>query len=195
MAPCKVTLTSKLERAPVNKAVVARVAKTNAAYQALTPEVQAAIRESLFVTGGYAVRTTSDGVYSNHSVGYAIDVNEHQSTKQNHHFQNMDSIDGKMLSRAIKAQKDSDKKTQLQLIQSNWSALRAWLFGVTVRDEREEKDKRIVGMIPLHEEALKMFLDTGWVWGGNWKDEKDYMHFEDPDALKHVTLAKGKTTP
>jgi hypothetical protein len=105
----------------------------------------------------------------------------------------MDSIDGKMLSKAIKAQKDSNKKLQLQLIQSNWQSLRAWLFGVTVRDEREEKDKRIVGMIPLHEDVLKMFLDTGWKWGGDWRHEKDYMHFEDPDALKHVTQAKGKT--
>jgi hypothetical protein len=269
----------------VNKAVVARVAQTNAKYEALIadkPEKKEEIRESLFVTGGYAVRTTSDGVYSNHSVGYAIDVNAHESTKQNHHFQSadmplltklvepvvktdpafsqfdierntglrqlqashvfnvrfpaylanlldlgkdaqdldqylyaeknvvyyadyfrnlrekkarelMDSIDGKMLSKAIKAQKDSNKKLQLQLIQSNWQSLRAWLFGVTVRDEREEKDKRIVGMIPLHEDVLKMFLDTGWKWGGDWRHEKDYMHFEDPDALKHVTQAKGKT--
>ena len=240
----------------VNKAVVARVAQTDKAYQALIaqhPEKKAEIAESLFVTGGYAVRTTSEGKYSNHSVGYAIDVNAHQSTKQNHHFEQadmplleklvqpvvqtdpafarfdikgetgmpalqasqvfnvrfpaylahlldlgkdaqdldqylyaeedikpyagyfrglrekkarelMDSIDGKMLSKAIKAQKDSEKKTQLQLIQSNWQALRAWLFGVTVRDEREEKDKRIVGMIPLREDVLQMFLDTGWVW-------------------------------
>jgi hypothetical protein len=270
----------------IHKAVAPRVADTNKKYEELIakqPEKQAEIRDSLFVTGGYAVRTTRDGKYSNHSVGYAIDVNAHESTKQNHHFQTsemplltrlvqpviqtdpafsnfdirddkgqrqlqasqvfnerfpaylanlldrgtdaqeldqylfaeknmhrdytgyfrelrekkarelMDSIDSKMLSNAIKAQKDPDKKARLQLIQSNWGALRAWLFGVTVRDEREKNDKRIVGMIPLHADVLRMFLDTGWKWGGDWKDEKDYMHFEDEDALKQVTLAKGKT--
>jgi D-alanyl-D-alanine dipeptidase len=266
----------------VNKAVVARVGETNKLYEALRPPEQQVIRDSLFVTGGYAVRTTRDGQYSNHSVGYAIDVNYHESTKQNHHFEKkemplltrlvqpvvqtdpafsrfditdetglrqlqasqvfnerfpaylanlldlgtdakdfeqylnaeknvgyyadyfrnlreqkarelFDRIDSKMLSKAIKSQKDPDKKTQLQLIQSNWGALRAWLFGVTVRDEREKKDKRIVGMIPLREDVLRMFLNTGWKWGGDWDQEKDYMHFEDPDALKHVTLPKGKT--
>jgi hypothetical protein len=268
----------------VHKAVAPRVADTNKKYEELIakqPEKQVAIRDSLFVTGGYAVRTTRDGKYSNHSVGYAIDVNAHESTKQNHHFQKsemglledlvqpvvktdpafanflikddtglrqlqasqvfnerfpaylanlldlgtdaqeldqylyaeknighyaeyfrglrekkarelMDCIDSKMLSKAIQAQKDPMKKTQLQLIQSNWGALRAWLFGVTVRDEQEKRDKRIVGMIPLHEDVLKMFLDTGWDWGGDWKGEKDYMHFEDRQALAQVQLQSGK---
>jgi hypothetical protein len=266
----------------VHKAVVPRVAQTNALYEALDGATKQAIRNSLFVTGGYAVRTTSEGKYSNHSVGYAIDVNAHESTKQNHHFEQNDTallttlvepvvrtdpafarfeimketglrqlqasqvfnerfpaflaslldlgadaqeldqylfaeknvgyyaeyfrglreqkarelfdrIDDKMLSKAIKAQKDPMKKARLQLIQSNWPALRAWLFGATVRDKQENQDKRIVGMIPLREDVLKMFLDTGWKWGGDWESEKDYMHFDDTDALKQVTLAKGKT--
>ncbi len=63
---------------------------------------------------------------------------------------------------------------------------------MTVHDKQENRDKRIVGMIPLREDVLKMFRDTGWKWGG-WESEKDYMHFEDADALKQVTLAKGKT--
>jgi hypothetical protein len=100
----------------------------------------------------------------------------------------VDRIDTKMLSDAIKSQRDSLKKTQLQLIQANWQALRAWLFGVAVRDTREKKQKRIVGMIPLREDVLKMFLDTGWDWGGNWKSEKDYMHFEDHQAIAQVEL-------
>jgi hypothetical protein len=264
----------------VNQAVVARVAQTNALYEALPETTKQEVRESLFVTGGYAVRTTSDGEYSNHSVGYAIDVNYHESTKQNHHFEKkdmplltklvepvvrtdpafasfdiakdtglrqleasqvfnerfpaylanlldlgedakqldqyasfeksipayaayfralreqkaralFDGIDGKMLSKAIAAQKDAIKKTQLQLVQSNWAALRAWLFGVTVRDAQEKKDKRAVGMIPLRKDVLKMFLDTGWAWGGDWQKEKDYMHFEDRQALAQVQLASG----
>ena len=265
----------------VNKAVAQRVSDTNDLYEALKDPEKQAIRESLFVTGGYAVRTTRDGIYSNHSVGYAIDVNFHDSTKQNHHFSKkemplltdlvqpvvqtdpafanfdikdetglrqlqasqvfnerfpaylanlldqsedarlldqsltfeksitayagyfrnlreqkaralFDSIDGKMLSKAIAAQKDPDKKTQLRLIQSNWGALRAWLFGVTVRDAQEKKDKRIVGMIPLREDVLQMFLATGWGWGGDWNKEKDYMHFEDRQALDQVKLQSGK---
>jgi hypothetical protein len=75
----------------VNKAVVPRVEQTNALYEALPEATKAEIRESLFVTGGYAVRTTSQGGYSNHSVGFAIDVNYHESTKQNHHFEENDT--------------------------------------------------------------------------------------------------------
>ncbi len=51
----------------VHKAVVPRVAQTNALYEALDGATKQAIRDSLFVTGGYAVRTTSEGKYSNHS--------------------------------------------------------------------------------------------------------------------------------
>ncbi|WP_199351173.1 M15 family metallopeptidase [Haliangium ochraceum] len=97
-----------------------------------------------------------------------------------------------MLREAIAAQTDPDKKTQLQLILANWKALRAWLFGVTVRDKREKQDKRIVGMIPLHEDVLRLFLETGWDWGGDWRHEKDYMHFEDRQALAQVQLSGGK---
>jgi hypothetical protein len=75
----------------VSKAVVPRVEQTNALYEALPEATRAEIRESLFVTGGYAVRTTSQGGYSNHSVGFAIDVNYHESTKQNHHFEENDT--------------------------------------------------------------------------------------------------------
>lgn len=266
----------------VNEAVVPRVEQTNALYEALPEATKAEIRESLFVTGGYAVRTTSQGGYSNHSVGFAIDVNYHESTKQNHHFEEtdlgllknlvqpvvktdpafagfdimdekglrqlhaaqafnerfpaylanlldlgadakeldqylnleksiayyagyfrnlreqkarelLDGIDSSMLSKAVKAQKDATKKAQLQLIQSNWQVLRAWLFGVTVRDRQNKQDKRIVGMIPLREDVLKMFLDTGWDWGGNWESEKDYMHFEDRQAIARVQLESGRT--
>lgn len=263
----------------VNQAVAPRVERTNADYEALKDDVKQAIRESLFVTGGYAVRTTRDGTYSNHSVGFAIDVNYHDSTKQNHHFSKkemplltelvqpvvqtdpafaefdikrdagmrqleasqvfnerfpgylanlldlgddagqldqyltfeksiaayagyfrglreqkaralFDSIDETKLSEAIEAQEDSTKKKQLRLIQSNWAALRAWLFGVSVRDRQEEKDKRAVGMIPLHEDVLRLFLKNGWEWGGDWYDTKDYMHFEDREAFAEVQVRR-----
>ncbi|WP_199351165.1 M15 family metallopeptidase [Haliangium ochraceum] len=264
----------------VNQAVAPRVAQTNARYETLDEATKQEIGASLFMTGGYAVRTTRDGGYSNHSVGYAIDVNFHARTKQNHHFNSremplltklvepvvqtdpafatfairrdtgmdqlraaqvfnerfpaylanlldlgedaalleqslymeknlayyeayfrelrqqkarelFERVDGKMLREAIAAQTDPDKKAQLQLVLANWKALRAWLFGVTVRDKREKQDKRIVGMIPLHEDVLRLFLETGWDWGGDWRHEKDYMHFEDRQALAQVQLSGG----
>jgi hypothetical protein len=265
----------------INQAVVPRVEKTNALYEALAEDIKAAIRASLFVTGGYAVRTTTDGEYSNHSVGYAIDVNYHDDTKQNHHFQAddlvllrdlvepvvrtdpgfaafrimqdtglrqlqaahafnqrfpaflahlldldaaraeldqcldaernapyyteyfrslrdqkarelFDRVDARLLRKAIKTQTDGVKKTQLELIHANWTALHAWIFGVDVLDEREHTSKRIAGMIPLREDVLQMLLDTGWSWGGDWQAEKDYMHFEDTEALQQVKRDRRK---
>jgi hypothetical protein len=96
-----------------------------------------------------------------------------------------------MLSKAVKAQKDATKKAQLQLIESNWQALRAWLFGVNVKDRQEKREKRVTGMIPLREDVLTMFLDTGWDRGGNWREEKDYMHFEDRQAIAEVQFQRG----
>jgi hypothetical protein len=265
----------------IHQAVLPRVQETNALYEALAEGVKAAIRASLFVTGGYAVRTTTDGEYSNHSVGYAIDVNYHDDTKQNYHFQENDlsllrdlvepvvrtdpafaafrimqdtglqqlraahafnqrfpaflanllemgaaateldqclsaeksapfyadyfrslrdqkaralfaQIDARLLRRAVKEQTDDIRKAQLELVQANWTTLQAWIFGVDVHDERERQQKRLVGMIPLREDVLQMFLDTGWSWGGDWKAEKDYMHFEDTEALQQVKRDRNR---
>lgn len=270
----------------VNEVVKDRVANTNALYEALPAETKTEIGKSLFVTGGYAYRTTTQGEYSNHSVGYAIDVNYNLGTKQNFHFQENDmslltelvepvvrldpnfadfeidkdkgerqldasrifnerfplflaelmgrdensealrgadaaieaahympfpvgnatavallfkeqhaldlfnSVSDSDLEAAIKEQKNATKKKQLKLIRANWSALRAWLFGAKVKDEAEDTTKEIKGMIPLRKDVLMMFLDTGWDWGGDWSDEKDYMHFEDREALAKVKYDK-----
>ena len=40
--------------------------------------------------GGYARRTTSTGLFSNHSTGCAIDINYNMDTRQNHHFHTED---------------------------------------------------------------------------------------------------------
>ena len=29
--------------------------------------------------------------------------------------------------------------------------------------------------------CYKLFIEHGFEWGGSWKDEKDYQHFELPD--------------
>ena len=54
------------------------------------------------------------------------------------------------------------------------------------------EEKTAVGMIPLPEEVLRMFLETGWGWGGDYgtskKGRKDYMHFEDDEALDKLKL-------
>jgi hypothetical protein len=271
----------------VNKAVAPRVAKTNALYEALDDEMKLEIQDSLFVVGGYAVRTTSQGGYSNHSVGFALDIN-YTNKKQNFHFEEndmalllqlvepvvqtvpgmkdfdirdargveqlraaeafgqqfpahfaallerdvpsanasgpdaldpeqvraaqakalFDSVSAKDLNAAIEAQKDPVKKEQLRLIRGNLPHLRAWVLGTTVIDKAHEVDsvdrkgdpqrkrvkrkKSAVGMIPLREDVLRMLLDTGWGWGGNWSGEKDYMHFEDTEALSAVQ--RDKTT-
>lgn len=268
----------------IHRAVLPRVEKTNALYEALPEGTRAAIRASLFVTGGYAVRTTTDGEYSNHSVGYAIDVNYHGDTKQNHHFQEDDltllrdlvepvvrtdpalaafrilqdsglqqlraahafnqrfpafladllgmdaaraeleqcisaernapfyaayfrslreqktralfaRIDARLLRQAIQRETDGVRKTRLELALASWTALQAWIFGIDVRDERAQQQKRIAGMIPLREDVLQMFLDAGWSWGGDWKAEKDYMHFEDTEALQQVKRSRAAAPP
>lgn len=32
--------------------------------------------------------------------------------------------------------------------------------------------------IDTNDELYKIFTKHGWSWGGNWKDKKDYQHFE-----------------
>ena len=40
---------------------------------------------------------------------------------------------------------------------------------------------------PLDANFVRILLDAGWDWGGNWKGEKDYMHFQDVDAIAAAT--------
>ncbi|MCV7191362.1 M15 family metallopeptidase [Mycolicibacterium brumae] len=36
------------------------------------------------------------------------------------------------------------------------------------------------GMLRDGHPAVEVFTDRGWTWGGNWRDPKDYQHFEYP---------------
>ena len=41
-------------------------------------------------------------------------------------------------------------------------------------------------MIPLHPKFLEVMLAARWGWGGDWVDQKDYMHFEDRAAMRRM---------
>lgn len=90
------------------------------------------------------------------------------------------------LQAALKKTTDSTKKTKLRQVIKYWSLSRAWIEGRNVYDEVDKKNKKLVGMIPLHEELLRIFLDAGWSWGGDWRLGKDYMHFEDEQAARSL---------
>lgn len=36
------------------------------------------------------------------------------------------------------------------------------------------------GMLHDGDAAVRVFTETGWTWGGDWQDPKDYQHFELP---------------
>lgn len=40
------------------------------------------------------------------------------------------------------------------------------------------RNRNFEGKIDKYDECHKLFVDFGWTWGGEWKNEKDYQHFE-----------------
>lgn len=36
------------------------------------------------------------------------------------------------------------------------------------------------GLLHAGDPVVQLFADHGWTWGGNWRDPKDYQHFERP---------------
>jgi hypothetical protein len=81
----------------VNKLVVPTVDKTNTEFAKLDKPVQEEITKSIWSIGGYNVRTTSKGAFSNHSTGCAIDINPIDATKQNWHMQKSDKQDKRLM--------------------------------------------------------------------------------------------------
>lgn len=47
-----------------------------------------------------------------------------------------------------------------------------------VLPEEAEYDPAIKGTITKNSFLVKEFKKLGWAWGGDWKDRKDYQHFE-----------------
>ncbi|WP_346293146.1 M15 family metallopeptidase [Sphaerothrix gracilis] len=83
-----------------------------------------------------------------------------------------------------KSKKGSDRRRQLEIIRKEWTSLKAWVEGAV--PEGKEEDEKLVGMIPLNQKFLKLMLDSGWQWGGDWTTAKDYMHFEDKEAFEQI---------
>lgn len=46
--------------------------------------------------------------------------------------------------------------------------------------EGAKYDPKVPGTIVAEGELVAYFRGRGWVWGGDWTDRKDYMHFEKP---------------
>jgi len=270
-------------RITVNRLVQPRVDRTNALYAALPPETQAEILDSIAIMGGYAMRTTSTGVFSNHSIGCAIDINYNMDTRQNFHFhqqkemehlefvgqviatdpayasfdimkaqgqaqleashvfnrrfplfvaellgtpieesQSHDSalmnlvnpfwyagliseytqayallatVTPKTLEDVANKTKDPAKNKMLLTVKRYWALSKGWIEGRPVVDAVDKREERLVGMIPLHEQLLQIFLDAGWGWGGNWRVTKDYMHFEDTQAMQALSASASGSTP
>jgi hypothetical protein len=72
----------------VNKLARPTVDKTNTYFDsnALTDADREAVKKSIVKIGGYNKRTTSEGTFSNHSIGCAVDINENLDTHQAYHF-------------------------------------------------------------------------------------------------------------
>jgi hypothetical protein len=95
------------------------------------------------------------------------------------------------LDKAIKDTSDVNKKAKLRKVKQYWPYTRAWIRGSMVDDVQARTQKKLVGMIPIHEQLLQVFLDAGWSWGGDWQETKDYMHFEDLEAMAAVKRSEG----
>ncbi len=87
---------------------------------------------------------------------------------------------------AIAAGKDAKVKKELQFISAHWTMIDAWVRGAVVEDKVDKRDETLKGMVPIHESLLKVFRAAGWSWGGNWEQDKDYMHFEDKEAMEKI---------
>jgi hypothetical protein len=93
-----VTTTMLGQRVRVNKLVEPTVTKTNDAFGKLDPKVQDEVKKSIWSMGGYNVRTTSKGGFSNHSTGCAVDINPQEETRQNWHMQKDNAEDKRLMS-------------------------------------------------------------------------------------------------
>jgi hypothetical protein len=41
-----------------------------------------------------------------------------------------------------------------------------------------DRTRDVPGMLRVGDEAVRIFKEAGWTWGGDWKSLKDYQHFE-----------------
>ncbi len=57
-----------------------------------------------------------------------------------------------------------------------------------------DREKVFPYKIDHNDLCYKLFTERGFVWGGDWKNRKDYQHFEAPNA-KRIPLKKTLSTP
>jgi hypothetical protein len=98
-------------------------------------------------------------------------------------FSEYSKADIKKASAAAKKGGQADLAAELQVVAANYSELTAWLEGAALEGGTVEQE----GMIPLHKALLRIMLDAGWDWGGDWTSAKDYMHFEDLAATTAIS--------
>lgn len=82
------------KRIRINELALPRVERTNAEFLTLSADQQQEITDSIKIIGGYARRTTSDGTFSNHSLGTAIDMNYNLEARQNYHWDHLNRRSG-----------------------------------------------------------------------------------------------------
>jgi peptidoglycan L-alanyl-D-glutamate endopeptidase CwlK len=56
--------------------------------------------------------------------------------------------------------------------------LNPYIKGKSVMPEGATYDPKQPGTIAKESFIVKLFVELGWDWGGNWDDRKDYQHFE-----------------
>lgn len=50
----------------------------------------------------------------------------------------------------------------------------------TVQPKGAQYDPKVPGTLTATHPIVRTFIELGWQWGGNWKNPKDYQHFEKP---------------
>jgi len=70
----------------VHQLAIQRVVNTNLAFAKLAESERNEITESIYSLGSQVPRTTTQGTFSNHSIGVAFDINANSATKQDDHF-------------------------------------------------------------------------------------------------------------
>ncbi|MFN8376544.1 MAG: M15 family metallopeptidase [Anaerolineae bacterium] len=148
-------------------------------------------------------RLTSRGRLSNHAMGRAVDINP----RDNPHVMNADQIrvieavTGVNLGTREDAETMSDASADFQdLFNEAWvQEQRQRLTELEQADRRSpqaRRQKQLVraierqratlntyaarGFLNLDLELIEALQDAGFNWGGNWRSEKDFMHFELP---------------
>lgn len=101
----------------------------------------------------------------------------------------------------LKTLRKKPKAQPNKLILSNWQIFKGWEKGTSSKKFDEGKDHKVLdgpdqlqygergrlnllGIVDLNETFLKIMLDAGFEWGGDFdRGNKDFMHFEDRAAM------------